>query len=72
MFEQTCDGCSKKISLNQNPSGLVFEDKHYVCEDCCSTHSNEELKILTKTVIARFIVSISTTVTGMGVIISSK
>jgi len=50
MSEKTCDVCSKKISLDQNHSGLVFEDKHFVCEDCCSTHSDEELKSLTKTV----------------------
>jgi len=50
MSEKTCDVCSKKISLDRNHSGLVFEDKHFVCQDCCTTHSNEELRNLTKTV----------------------
>ena len=50
MPEKICDVCSSKISLSQNPSGLVFNDKHFVCEDCCTKHSDEELKNLTKTI----------------------
>ena len=50
MSEKTCDVCSKKISLDHNHLGLVFNDEHFVCQDCCTTHSNEELRNLTKTV----------------------
>ena len=50
MSETTCDVCSKKISLDQNHLGLVFNDEHFVCQDCCTTHSYEELRNLTKTV----------------------
>jgi len=42
--------CNRKISLSQNPSGLVFKDKHFLCEDCCSSHSEEDLMEWTKTV----------------------
>ena len=50
MSEKTCDACSKKISLDQNHLGLVFNDTHFVCQDCCNTHSHDELRNLTKTV----------------------
>ena len=50
MSETTCDVCSKKISLDKNHLGLVFNDTHFVCQDCCNTHSHDELRNLTKTV----------------------
>ena len=50
MSEKTCSICSKKISLSENPSGLVFNDEHFICEDCCSDHSEEEISIWTKNV----------------------
>jgi hypothetical protein len=36
--------------LTENLSGLVFEDEHFVCEDCCSTHSDDDLMNWTKSV----------------------
>ena len=47
MMERTCTVCSKKISLDNNPLGLVFNDKLFVCEDCVDKHSTEELTKLT-------------------------
>ncbi len=35
--------CNRKIALDENPSGMVFGDKHFLCEDCYDTHSEEEL-----------------------------
>jgi len=35
------------MSLNENLSGLVFNDEHFLCEDCCS---EEDLSNWTKTV----------------------
>ena len=49
MPEKTCSVCSKKIFLHQNPSGLVFKDEIFVCEDCCENHSEDELTELSKT-----------------------
>ena len=43
MPEKTCEICSRKISLNEHPLGLVFEDKVFICEECCDTHSRDEL-----------------------------
>jgi hypothetical protein len=39
--------------LNENPSGLVFNDKHFLCEDCCSNHSEDDLTNWTKTVMQK-------------------
>ena len=50
MAEKTCLICSKKINLEDHPLGLVFEDKHFVCQDCNNKHSREELTKLSKTI----------------------
>ncbi len=38
------------FSLSQNPSGLVFLDQHFVCEDCSDTKSKEKMTKLSKTI----------------------
>ena len=50
MPEKTCSVCSKKFSLGQNPSGFVFKDEFFVCEDCSEKHSEEELCSKIKTI----------------------
>jgi len=50
MFVKTCSLCSQEISLNENPSGLVFNDEHFICEDCCSRYSEEDIINWTKSV----------------------
>jgi hypothetical protein len=50
MIEKVCSFCSKKIVLGNNPSGLVFDDKYFFCEDCCENHSEEEFQNFTQTV----------------------
>ncbi len=50
MVGKTCMKCSRDISLSDNPQGLVFNDEHFLCEDCCSKHSNEDIMNLSKTV----------------------
>lgn len=49
ILEKICSVCSRKFSLHENPSGLVFKDELFICEDCSDKHSSEELKRLTKT-----------------------
>jgi hypothetical protein len=49
ILEKTCEICSKKFSLNEHLSGLVFQDQMFVCKDCSEKHSQEEIKSLTKT-----------------------
>ena len=48
--EKTCSLCSRRISLGENLSGLVFNDKNFVCAECCENNSEEELMELTKTI----------------------
>lgn len=50
MPEKMCSICKKTISLHDHQSGLVFEDKFFVCEDCCKTHSEEEIIEWSKTI----------------------
>jgi hypothetical protein len=50
MNEKICSMCSRKITLNENPSGLVFEDSFFLCENCHDVHSKEELDSWMKTI----------------------
>ena len=50
MIEHTCLICNSRIDLKKNPSGLVFDDKHFICQDCRTNHSDNEINNLTKTV----------------------
>ena len=47
---KTCSICSRIISLSKNSSGLVFNDEHFVCEDCCIDHSEEDMVEWTKSI----------------------
>lgn len=38
-----CDLCKKTINLENNLSGLVIHDSHFLCEECCEESSKEEL-----------------------------
>lgn len=42
--------CNQKILLDEHPLGLVFKDKHFVCEPCNNKHSKEQITKLTKTI----------------------
>lgn len=42
--------CNREILLDEHPSGLVFEDRIFICEDCCSSHSIEEINRWSRTV----------------------
>lgn len=50
MSVKTCMKCNQKITLSENLFGLVFEDEHFLCENCNKKHSNEEINKLTKTI----------------------
>jgi hypothetical protein len=49
-MEKLCSFCTNLINLNDNLSGLVFNNKHFVCKKCVESHSHEELDNWTKTV----------------------
>jgi hypothetical protein len=38
------------MSLNDNPYGIVINDKLFICEDCNKNHSKSEISKLTKTI----------------------
>jgi len=48
--EKICLSCSKKINLSNHPLGLVFEDKHFLCQDCNNKNTKEDISKLTKTI----------------------
>ena len=47
-----CDLCDKTMNLEENLSGLVIDDTHFLCEDCCQDTSNIELDIWTSSKMA--------------------
>ena len=49
-MEKKCDLCNRNITINLNESGLVFDDKYFLCGECHETHSNEELDNWVKTI----------------------
>lgn len=48
--EQTCKVCNSKFHLHDHRSGLVFDDKFFLCEKCSSTMSDEDINCWTKSV----------------------
>lgn len=48
--EKKCSVCSRKFSLSKNPNGLVFEDEHFICEDCCNNKIEENFEDFNKSV----------------------
>ena len=36
--EKTCEICKSKFHLEEHKSGLVFDDKFFICDDC-RTHT---------------------------------
>ena len=31
-----CSFCNNQIQLIKNPNGLVINDEHFICENCCT------------------------------------
>ena len=48
--EKNCSLCNRKIVLDEHPAGLVFADKHFLCEDCSTKHSKDDLIMWTKSI----------------------
>jgi hypothetical protein len=49
-MEKKCDFCNRHIKLNTNLSGLVFDDKYFLCEECHDNHSGHELDNWARTI----------------------
>jgi len=48
--EKICGRCNRSFDLNEHPSGLVFNDHHFLCEECTHDLSSDNLNIWTRTV----------------------
>jgi hypothetical protein len=44
----SCDICEQEFEFEKNLSGLVIQDKIFLCEKCCQNASNDNLMNLTK------------------------
>ncbi len=43
MSEKTCGICQNKFHLHEHQSGLVFNDKIFVCEECSKNTSENDI-----------------------------
>jgi len=43
MPEKTCSICQNTFHLHEHQKGLVFDDKLFVCEECCSDRSEQDM-----------------------------
>ncbi len=50
MVIRTCGVCKTEIDLNQHQTGLVFEDKIFICQPCCEHASEEDIKEWTESI----------------------
>jgi len=41
--EKTCEMCKNKFHLQEHQSGLVFDDKFFICEDCRTNTPEPEI-----------------------------
>jgi hypothetical protein len=41
--ERTCEMCKHKFHLQEHQSGLVFDDKFFICEDCRTNTSEQDI-----------------------------
>ncbi|MBN2065434.1 MAG: hypothetical protein JW771_01320 [Candidatus Thermoplasmatota archaeon] len=53
MSEKFCFKCNRTISLTEHPSGLVFNNEHFLCEDCAQTTPEEDLAIWSRSVMQK-------------------
>lgn len=44
MIERSCEICKSKIELSDNSTGLVFDDRFFICSDCQANKSEEEIQ----------------------------
>jgi hypothetical protein len=41
--EKMCEMCKQKFHLQEHQSGLVFDDKFFICEDCRTNMPEQEI-----------------------------
>jgi hypothetical protein len=53
MTSIVCEKCRTEIDLDSNKSGLVFNDKIFVCEECCKHSSDDEIQEWSKSIMRK-------------------
>ena len=53
ILQKTCDMCKNKFHLNEHQTGLVFDDKFFICDDCRTHTSDQEFMEWTQSVMHR-------------------
>ena len=53
MSEKICGMCQNKFHLNDHQSGLVFNDKIFVCEQCSTNTSDEGMMEWTESIMQK-------------------
>ena len=43
MFERVCGKCQTKFHLHEHRSGLVFDDKVFICEQCSKNTPDDDM-----------------------------
>lgn len=51
--ERVCDLCNRQILLDNNLSGLVFDDEYFLCEDCCNNNSQRDIEDWTESIMQK-------------------
>jgi hypothetical protein len=47
--ERICSLCNRGFLLEENRGGVVFDDEHFLCEECTKNNPDDELDKFTKT-----------------------
>jgi hypothetical protein len=53
ILKKTCEMCKNKFHLYEHQMGLVFNDKFFICQDCQTHKSNQEIIEWTQGVMRR-------------------
>lgn len=53
ILQKTCEMCKHKFHLNEHQMGLVFNDKFFICQNCQTHTSNQEIMEWTQGVMRR-------------------
>ena len=53
ILEKKCEMCKQKFHLDEHQMGLVFDDKFFICGDCRTHTSDQDIKEWTQSVMRR-------------------
>lgn len=53
LSKRKCDICKKTINLEENLSGIVVHDSHFLCKNCCNDSTKDQLDAWMNTKMAK-------------------